>query len=226
MTTDSLMVSLTVVLAVLTLIIVGLTLVMVFLVYKQLRGQNASEARSRDRDISKVKISANRYRMGPTFSSDLVALTVANGGLVDVEIHSFAFEVGALRTGSPGIPTAEIHLKPETPDHGPAVTMMSLPHRLRPAESFSVFFDRNRLVEESVKLGGGEPVHLRPFCHDSLGHKYTMDRWIAYMPDNHTSLAFSPSADRISEEDLAKLCPEEQRLYGNWGATYIAPRSR
>ena len=223
MTTDSLMVLLTVVLAVLTLIIAGLTLLMVFLVHKQWRVQNATEERSRERDIPRIKISAERHRMGPTFGIELAELTVANDGLVDVEIRLFAFEVGALRKDSPGISTAEIHLTPRTPDHGPAVIVMSLPHRLQPAESFSVFFDRKLLVEESVKLGGGAPVRLRPFCRDSLGNKHTMDRWIGYCPDNHTAFEFSASENRISEENLAKLNAEERRLYDGWGATYIPP---
>ncbi len=148
MATDSLMVLLTVVLAVLTLIIAGLTLVMVFVVHKQWRVQHASEERSRERDMRRIKISYGAPRMGPTFSGEFAELTVANDGLVDVEIRLFAFEVGALRKGSPGISTAEIHLEPKTPEHGPAVAVMSLPHRLRPAESFSVLFDRDQLVEQ------------------------------------------------------------------------------
>lgn len=217
---------LTVVLAVLTLVIAGLTLLMVFLVHKQWRVQHASEERSRRRDEPKVKVSAQNSRMGPAFSGGLVELTVANEGLVDVEVRSFAFEVGALRRGSPGVSTAEIHIGPETPDHGPSVTIMSLPHRLRPAESFSVFFDRNRLVEESARLGNGTPARLRPFCHDSLGHKFTIDRWVTYVSDSHTSYDVGPSSDRISEEDLSKLSPEERRLYDSWGATYVPPRGR
>ena len=116
MTTDSLMVLLTVVLAVLTLIIAGLTLLMVFLVHKQWRVQNATEERSRERDIPRIKISAERHRMGPTFGIELAELTVANDGLVDVEIRLFAFEVGALRKDSPGISTAEI--PPDAKDAG------------------------------------------------------------------------------------------------------------
>lgn len=226
METDSLMVLLTVVLAVLTLIIAGLTLVMVFLVHKQWRVQDASEERSRERDVPRIKISSGGHRMGPSFGIEFAELTVANEGLVDVEILLIAFEVGALRNGSPGVSTSEIHLEPKTPGHGPPVVMMSLPHRLQPAESFSVFFDRNQLVEESAKLGGGTPVRLRPFCHDSLGQKYTMDRWIAYESDLQTSLHFNPSENRISRENLAKLSAEERRLYDDgWGATYIPPRS-
>ena len=95
MATDSLMVLLTVVLAVLTLIIAGLTLVMVFVVHKQWRVQHASEERSRERDMRRIKISYGAPRMGPTFSAEFAELTVANDGLVDVEIRLFAFEVGA-----------------------------------------------------------------------------------------------------------------------------------
>ena len=164
--------------------------------------------------------------MGPTFGTEFAELTVANEGLVDVEILLFAFEVGALRKGSPGVATSEIHLEPKAPGHGPPVVEMSLPHHLRPADSFSVFFDRDQLVEQCAELGGGSPVRLRPFCHDSLGKKHTMDRWIAYGADNHSSIGFSPSEDRISQENLAKMSAEERRLYDDgWRTTYIPPRS-
>lgn len=226
MTSENLMVWLTMVLTVLTLVIAGLTLLMVFLVRKQWRVQEASEERWRQRDEFRVKVSERRHRMGPTFSGGLAEFTVANEGLVDVEIHSFAFEVGALRKGTPGDSTAEIHLHPEKPDHGPAVTIMSLPHRLQPAESFSVFFDRDRLVEESARLGDGEPARLRPFCHDSLGRKFFMGQWITYVSDLQTSLGYEPGEDRISEEDLRKLSPVERQLYDGWGAKYVPARGR
>ena len=221
MASENLMVLLTVALTVLTLIITGLTLFMVYLVYKQLRVQNASERRSRERDLPKIKLSARMHRMGHAFSVDLVELSIANDGLVDVEIHSFAFEVGALQEGSPGEPTAEIHLEPNKPAHGPKVTLMSLPHLLRPAESFSVFFDRHRLVEKAAKLGGDVPVPLRPFCHDSRGQKHCMDRWITYESDHHTSFGFSVGVGRLCQEDFDRLTPEERDLYHGWGASHV-----
>ena len=154
--------------------------------------------------------------------SERRAGTVTNAGFVDIEIRSFAFEVGRmLNNGEDDYPTAEIMFQPVTRLGQATFSTMLLPHRLRHGESFSVLYDRAQLVEESTKLSGETPVHMRPYCHDSLRNKHMLDVWIVYRKGNNTSYVGGPTPGRISEEDWNQLKPAERQRGSRWSRRSI-----
>ena len=202
-------------------------------IWKQAQILEASDKRAKKRDVPMV-------RMTPLTSSfteialmepkDKVTqksyegFTVTNSGFVDVEITSFKFEVGWLpSTATQEPPTALIDFEPVKQHGETTVSTMSLPHRLRHGESFQVLFDRDQLVRESVKLGGEAPIHLRPYCNDSLGNKHHWKAWIAFHADNRTSFHTGPSPGRVSEEERGVMKPAERRQYEQWSTTIVPP---
>lgn len=158
-------------------------------------------------------------RIGPsgdTTTESFDGFTVTNSGFRDLEIASFAFEIGRVLDGDQDDhTTSEIVFAPVDP------STISLPHRLRHGESFTILHDRTKLVEESTKVGGETPVHMRPYCRDSLGNKHMPDYWIVYRIGNYTAFVDGPSPGRISEEEWDKLKSEKRRRTSGWSQRHI-----
>lgn len=208
---------------ILTIVIAVAVIAQAWFTRTQARLLRESERWAREREKPKVRIvGSNRSvarvdRSGVSTTAEFSGFTVTNAGLADIEITSFAFELGRmLQGGEEDYPTAEIEFTPVGRHALVPVSTMSLPHRLRHGESFSVLYDRERLVEESLNIGGETPVHMRPYCHDSLGNKHMLDHWIVYRKDNHTAFVDSPSPGRISEEDWNQLSRAERQLGSRW----------
>ena len=147
---------------------------------------------------------------------------VTNSGFVDIEITSFAFEAGRLpNTGQEDFPTAVMEFTPVERFKDFTVSTMSLPHRLRRGESFTVRYDNAKLVEESERIGGESPVHLRPYCRDSLGNKHMPHHWFVYKEGNPTMSVGGPSLGRISEEEFNGLSRAGRRRYSRWARHII-----
>ena len=187
----------------------------------QARLLRESQRWAREREKPAVRITSLSHTMsrgsadGFTTTS-FEGFTVTNAGFVDIEITLFAFELGRmLNSGENDSPTAEITFQPVMQHGQTTLSTMSLPHRLRPSESFKILYDSTQLVEESTSIGGETPVHMRPYCLDSLGNKHTPNHWIVYR-DNHITFVDGPSPGRISEEDWKKLKPREQQRYSHW----------
>ena len=199
-------------------------------IWKQAQILQASENRTKERDVPIVRMTPlTRSFTQIAINNEITnksyeGYTVTNAGFVDIEITYFHFEVGWLPSPAPGdSQTAKISFEPVT-HHGDAtVSTISLPHRLRHGESFHVLFDRDQLVSESAKLGGETPVHMRPYCNDSLGNKHHPHHWISFLKDNRTSFHNEPSPGRITEEELEKLKPSEQRRYAHWTSLHVPP---
>ena len=196
--------------------------------YRQARLLEEAGQRKQDRDKPSIRIVSLTHvvdRLEPSGgleTASFYGFTVTNAGFVDVVIASFAFETGrAASSGEDDAPTAEIVFPPVTRHDQSAVSTMSLPHRLRHGESFSVLFDRMQLVEESTRIGGEIPVHMRPYCSDSLGNKHKFDGWIVYQKGNSTSYVTGPSPGRISEEEWGRLKPAERRRYSRWSRRVV-----
>lgn len=218
---------------VLTGVIALAALCQAWFIWKQAQILKASEKRAKERDVPTVRITplARGFtRIVLKEPNDEVTrqsyegFTVTNAGFVDIEITSFQFEVGWLPSTAPeDSPTARISFEPVT-QHGDAtVSTMSLPHRLRHGESFQVLYDRGQLVSESAKLGGEAPVHMRPYCNDSLGNKHHPHYWIAFLKDERTSFHNGPSPGRITEEELDQLKAVERRRYAQWSSANVPP---
>ncbi len=103
---------------------------------------------------------------------------------------------------------------------------MSLPHSLRGGESFRVLYDTEILVDESARIGGETPAHMRPYCRDSLGNKHMPDFWVIYKTDNVTVFVDGPSPGRISEETWVQLTAEEKQRASSWSVRKIGPYRR
>lgn len=194
-----------------------------YFTHKQARLLEKSEQRARDRDRPTVRItplSRSVVRPGP--SGDLTTtsyegFTVTNAGLMDVEITSFVFEVGGMaNSGGDDSPTAEVTFEPVMHYGDGTISTMALPHRLRHSESFKVLYDAAKLVEESTRLGGETPVHMRPYCQDSLGNKHMPNHWMVYKKVNAVTFVEGPSPGRISEEEWRQLTRAEQQRYSRW----------
>ena len=167
---------------VLTGVIALAALYQAWFIWKQARILKASENRAKERDVpsmrmtpltrSFTRIVLNQHTEEVTETS-YAGFTVTNAGFVQVEITSFSFEVGWLpSTATQDAATARISFEPVRLHGDSTVSTMSLPHRLRHGESFHVLFDRDQLIRESAKLDGETPIHLRPYCNDSLGNKH------------------------------------------------------
>ena len=209
---------------------IGLTVVIAIAVVAQAwftktqaRLLETSEKRARDRDKPAVRIVSSPFSVshrdadGDLTSTSFEGFTVTNAGFLDIEITSFAFEVGRLpNSGDDDSPTAEIVFSPVAQFEGLTVSSMSLPHRLRRGESFSVRYDNAQLVNESREVGGEAPVHMRPYCRDSLGNKHMPDHWLVYRKVNSMAAVEGPSPGRISEEAFERLSRTEKRRYSRW----------
>ena len=154
-----------------------------------------------------------------------IGFSVANAGFRDVEVTYFAFELGrALHSHGKRNPTSEIAFEPVTSYEGSTLSTMKLPHRLRPGESFTVRHTASIVEGMAAKIGGPTtPVHMRPFCRDSLGNKHVPDFWVSYK-DDATGLEGGPSPGRISEEQLKTLSPSERAKYDDagWSTSTVA----
>ena len=209
---------------------IGLTVVIAIAVIaqawftkKQAPLLETSEKRARDRDKPAVRIVSSQLSVSHRDAGGVLTATgfegfiVTNAGFLDIEITSFAFEVGRLpNSGEDDSPTAEIVFSPVTEFAQVTVSTMSLPHRLRRGESFSVRYDNALLVNESKGLGGEAPVHLRPYCHDSLRNKHMPDHWFVYLKVNSTAAVEVPRPGRISEEAYDRLSRTEKQRYSRW----------
>ena len=204
-----------------------LTVVIVFAVSAQAwftRAQalllKESEQRARDRDKPSVRIvpltSHIKYSgpSGDTKFTTFQGFTVTNAGFIDVQITAFAFEIGrVISRGEDHFPTTEVVFPPVTQFEQATISTISLPHRLRYGESFSVLYDLAQLVAESARLGGETPVHMRPYCQDSLGNKHVPGHWTIYQDLSMFISVDGPSPGRISEEDWSQLSAEKQQRY-------------
>ena len=186
----------------------------------QARLLKESEQRARDRDKPRLRIVSSSHGVSRIDSSDnytqtsFKGFTVTNAGFGDIEITHFAFEVGRMHsTEENESPTNEVHFPPVTQHDQTILSTMSLPHRLRPGESFVVLHDAKQLVSESTQIGDGTPVPMRPYFLDSLGNKHMPDHWIVYKEENSVAFTEGPSPGRISEEDWNRLKPKEQQRY-------------
>lgn len=207
----------------LTVVIAIAVIAQAYFTHKQARLLEKSERRARDRDRPTVLITAlSRSVLRTEPSGDVTTksyegFTVANAGFRDIEITSFAFEVGRMANNGDNAPaTAVITFRPVMQDGEDTISTMSLPHRLRHGESFKVLYDAAKLVEESTKLGGEMPVRMRPYCKDSLGNKHMLDLWIAYKEVNMAALFDAPSPGRISEEEWKQLSRAKKKRYSSW----------
>lgn len=207
----------------LTVVIAVAVIAQAWFTKKQAQLLETSEQRARDRDKPVVRIVSSPLNMshrdaaGNLTSTNFEGFIVTNAGFLDIEITSFAFEVGRLpNSGEDDSPTAEIVFSPVTQFEGVTVSTMSLPHRLQRGESFSIRYDNAHLVNESKKIGGETPVHLRPYCQDSLGNKHMPDHWIVYYKPNSTAAVNGPSPGRISEEAFNRLSRAEKQRYSRW----------
>ena len=151
-------------------------------------------------------------------SVDFIGFTVTNAGSFDVEVSKYKFELGRLPT-SPGAesPTAELMFPVVETHEDKVVSTMSLPHRLRPGESFKVLHRETQIVRETAKIGGESPVHMRPCFFDSLGNKHVPEHghWFAYRANSLTAES-GPSPGRISEEDYERLSEHDRKRYSSW----------
>ena len=198
----------------------------------QARLLKESEQRTRDRDKPSVRIVPLSQSVGRIDSSDgytgtsFEGFAVTSAGFVDIEITHFAFEVGRMpSTEKDAYPTTQVQFPPVTQHDKTVLSTMSLPHRLRHGESFRVLHDATQLVSESKKIGGGTPVHMRPYFLDSLGNKHMADFWISYPKIHSIAFADGPSPGRISEEDWNKLKPKDQQRYSRGTRLNVAPKS-
>lgn len=190
--------------------------------HRQARLLEEANRRQRELEKPKVRIEATDLvhtrtdSTGKTTEKRFTGFTVTNAGARDIEIVSFAFEIGRVYPakhndhGTEAIEFTPVRSKP----HERQLTTMALPHRLRPSESFSAMYDMLRLIGESAKIGGETPVHMRPYCRDSLGNKHMLPHWKVYRLDGVTAVDH-PSPGRISEEDWHALRREERRD-GKW----------
>ena len=209
---------------ILTVIIAVAVIAQAWFTRTQARLLKESQRLARDRDKPKVRITPLTHfedrigRSGDLETRSSEGFAVTNAGFTDIEITTFALEIGRmLDSGEDGYPTAEIQFAPVRP------STMSLPHRLRPGESFRTLFDRAQLVQESTKIGGETPVHMRPYCYDSLGNKHKTDHWTIYQEENRTTYVDGPSPGRISEEELNQLKPTERSRASRWSQRSIGP---
>lgn len=190
---------------------------------QQARLLKASDRWARERESPTLRIVPLAHRIGRVGpSGDLTTksfdgFTVTNSGFRDLEITSFAFETGRVLDGDEDAhTTAEIVFAPVE------LSTMSLPHRLRPGESFTILHDRMKLVEESTRIGGETPVHMRPYCRDSLGNKHMPYHWMIYKK-GETVFVDGPSPGRISEDELGQLKPAKRRRISSWSQRQIGP---
>ncbi len=199
---------------VLTACIVVATLVQAWYIREQKRILKTRE----ERDQAEATPSL-RFLLADSDSS--TGFTVTNAGTRDIEITEFTFEAGWLpSSGHDDSPTAKLRFRQVESGHGPPA--MSLPHRLRHGESFRAMFEKEKLVREAAALGGESPVHLRPYCLDSLGNKHKPDHWTVYRDNCTIAFAPGPSPGRISEEELEKLPrARRQHRYSRWAARNI-----
>ncbi len=181
-----------------------------------------SERRAREYEKPTVRIvplahSISRIGKSGDFREESFdGFTVTNAGSREIEVTSFAFEIGRiLDSRKDESVTSDIIFNPVS--H----STMSLPHRLKHSESFTILYDREKLVEESTRVGGESPVRMRPYCYDSLGNKHTPYHWIVYQKGNHTAFFDGPSPGRISEEEWNKLKPAKQRRTSPWSRLWI-----
>ena len=216
---------------VLTVVIVVAVSAQAWFTRAQARLLKDAEQRARDRDKPKLRIvqlshGVSRIDLsGANTRTSFEGFTVTNAGFADIEITFFAFEVGKLpSTEEDESPVDQVQFSPVTQHDGTNLSTMSLPHRLRPGESFRVLFDEEQLVSESTKIGDGTPVHMRPFFQDSLGNKH-MDHWVVYKDKGSFAGAHGPSPGRISEEDWNRLKPKERDRYSRWTRLSVPPKS-
>lgn len=190
-----------------------------------------SEQRARDRQKPKLRIVPLSHGVsaidsaGEHARTSYEGFTVTNAGVADIEVTYFWFEVGRMpSTEEDEYPTIEVRFPP-VPQHDETdLSTMSLPHRLRPGESFRVLFYGSQLVRESTKIGGGTPVHMRPHLLDSLGNKHRPDYWMVYRDENTVAFEEGPSPGRISEEDWNQLKPKERQRYSRATRRDVAPQ--
>ena len=216
---------------ILTVVIVIAVSAQAWFTRAQARLLNESEQRARDRDKPKLRIVSSSHGVSHIDSSDSVTrtsfegFTVTNAGFADIEITSFQFEVGRMpSTDESEYPTNEVRFPPVTKHEETILSTMSLPHRLRPGESFRVLHDQEQLISESTQIGDGTPVHMRPYLHDSLGNKHMPDHWIVYQDENTVAFAEGPSPGRISEEDWNRLKPKARQRYSRATRRDVPPK--
>lgn len=217
---------------VLTVVIVIAVSAQAWFTRAQARLLKDSEQRARDRDKPRLRIVPSSHGVsridlsGENTRTSFEGFTVTNAGFADIEITFFTFEVGKLpSTEEDEYPTDQVQFPPVAQHDETILSTMSLPHRLRPGESFRVVFDAEQLVSESAKIGGGTPVHMRPCFHDSLGNKHMPDHWIIYKEVDAVAFAHGPSPGRISEEDWSRLKPKERDRYSRGSRLSVPPRS-
>ena len=181
--------------------------------------------RDQERDKPRLRFAVLNYSFGREVDGafrnvNFIGFSVANAGFHDTEVTYFAFELGrALPSHGERNPTIEIAFQPVTSYEGSTLSTMKLPHRLRPGESFTVRHTASVVEREAAKIGGSTtPVHMRPYCRDSLGNKHVPDFWVSYK-DDATILEGGPSQGRISEEQLKRLSPSERAKYDDAGWT-------
>ncbi len=165
-------------------------------------------------DNREQEAAIERLDIKPISGDSSAGVTVTNVGTRDVVVVDFAFEIGRLPSGRDSFPTSEIRFTPIKTDL--ATTGVCFPHRLQYGESFCVLIDRDKLVNLAAELGGESPVHMRPYCRDSLGNKHKPKHWTIYRDNFRTVYVGGPSPGRISEEELEELPRDQQKRYAQW----------
>ncbi len=217
--------------SILTVIIMIAVVAQALFTHAQARLLRESEQRARDKDRPSIRMTCMNFDTFNKGSSDnsmitsFEGFTVTNVGFIKVEIVSFVFEIGRSHNNEKNdSPTAEITFPPVMQHHQKTVSTIYLPHRLRHGESFRVLYNREMLVEESIRIGGENGIHMRPYCRDSLGNKHMLDYWISYRECNETSFVDGPSPGRVSEEDLNQLTRTKLQRYSRWSLRRIGAR--
>ena len=185
-----------------------------------------ADRRRRERDKPLVRITPFSYGFASIDAIEatirkLDGFTVTNAGFRDIEITSFAFEVGRRLDSRNDPATSEITFTPVDKHRETVLTTMELPHRLKPGESFKVLYDTIRMIEETIRIGGETPIRMRPYCSDSLGNKHMPHHWVTYK-ENQTAFFDGPSPGRISEEDWVRL-PESKTRHARWQTLSVGP---
>ena len=148
-----------------------------------------SEARSRERERPRIKITHASYGFdeghpadGNAQHKDFIGLILANTSLHETTITAVDFEVGVpidSPIDSSKVPAKSLQFSPVYKYKG---TKLSdpLPQRLRHGETMSVLYDEDVLLARLERHGEGQPSAVLPVCHDSLGNKHAADAWTVW----------------------------------------------
>ena len=158
-------------------------------VKEQVRLFAESEARSREREQPRIRITHASYRLGEGQDADGNAqqkafrgLILANASPHETTITAVEFEVGVpidSPIDSSKVPVPSLQFSPVYEYKGTKLSDL-LPQRLRHGETMRVLFDEDVLLAHIERHGEGQPSAVLPVCHDSLGNKHAADAWTVW----------------------------------------------